>query len=248
MSGHFFDESQNETNVSLPRVPAGRSGRGGRKPQRSIHVAIALVALALVAVVVGIWRTWNPGQQPPVTATPTMMVSSVTSASSATPTTPRASSATPTTPRASSPSHPVAPSAADDRYWSDGSIGQGFYFRSPTGNFECAMGMDGTVGCQATVPVTGSGCDVDAQQGTVTITFSTSEPSPLTACSPEQVFHPVTDTTPSTPRASNVLGYGDNLELAGNTCQSRQSGVSCFSSDEQGFTIASRGITIPHAR
>ena len=211
-----------------------RSHQGRR--QRTLLILAVLAAVTMIAA--GIWLPGPRAQNNQSLATPSASgapSASVTpSAPASTEPAPSPSASGSTGPATTSPD--ASPSGAAG-YHINGPIGPGYYFSSPSGNFYCAMGEDGTVGCQATVPVAGmEQCGSDPKVRAAMVSWRAGDAAARVDCTTQGVF---------VGQSAAVLPYGESLRMAGNVCESLPTGVSCYPEGTNGgFVIAAEGIRL----
>lgn len=158
---------------------------------------------------------------------------------------PETSSSAPPTSAASpqSPAQPPGPTQVavnpNDYRTGLGGAGGGWYFRSPSGNFACAITDAGVVGCQSTVLVSGmAACGDNPNWSAAMVTWNPSAPPAVKDCTSQGVFFAEGGT-------NTVLPYGSMLVIGEVTCSSGEDGIACYQTGAAGgFKISSHGILI----
>lgn len=200
------------------------------KRRRGMLTGALLVAAALLAA--GLWLPSGVTPNNQTLATPSSGVPNPT----AQPTGSASGEPAPSGPASST--SPTAPSTtashAPSEFYTEGGIGTGYYFTSPDGAFWCAMGENGTVGCQASVPVTGmEQCGTNASWRAAMVSWAAGDAAAATGCTTQGIFGR-NDAKP-TPE----LIVGASLALAGNVCESLPTGISCYPEGSNGGFVAS---------
>lgn len=192
--------------------------------KKQLGIAIAALALTPMAACSTTASTPSASQTTSTITTTTTAKTSLPPAGSS------SSVASPTT--AAAPSTSASASVAVNP--ADYADGKGTFFSSPTGNIICGWTEQGTMGCQARVPVDnmpqcGSNPDQKAAIATITIAAGTT----TIDCTAQGIYG-----GPSGP--GKALPYGSSITRDGIMCESSTAGISCYAPGTNGGFIASR--------
>lgn len=158
-------------------------------------------------------------------------------------------------PREPSPPAPSLPAPADNRhlanaydYFTNSDNHAGYYFKSPSGRWRCAILPHSKAGCQS---ASGSAMGIRGEPDTVTATDGTSAaPNAIVVDNTGDAHFaslPRRELSPA-PGAAKVLPFNKVLDVAGFRCNFQEStGVSCGSElTAKGFTFSRDGYTLQY--